>query len=113
MTSEIIKIIKQLEKSLPPDESGRCYLDVETVTDLLEILSDLPFQMNLLDICIKRIDQVNNIGREVRDAENKGKMYRQTAKKLGFKTRILRKAEVRSFSPSTIQVVIDFKAKKV
>lgn len=40
------------------------------------------------------------------------KRIKDAAEKAGRKTRILRKAIVRSFSPSTVQVVIDFKVGK-
>ena len=40
------------------------------------------------------------------------KKIRETATKLGLKTRVLRKKMVRSFSAQTIQVVLDFKVKK-
>ena len=38
------------------------------------------------------------------------KRIKETAKKSGRKVKVLRKAIVRSFSPKTVQVVIDFKA---
>ncbi len=40
------------------------------------------------------------------------KRIRETASKLGLKTRVLRKKMVRSFSAQTIQVVVDFRVKR-
>ena len=79
---KIKQIIKKLEFALPPDGTGPCTIDADTVLDVLEILDDLPFHFKLLEATTNRCEQINQIGADVRCTKNKPKAYREAAKTL-------------------------------